>query len=133
MANMVFNANIIPASSDVTLGDSTHIWQMATSPVSNNDIATKNYVDNKLPLVFNNVSVATGLWTDSVAYTGYTKEASITCTGVTSTMIPDVIFNPTDATSGNFAPVCTSGNGTVTIYAKTTPATTITILTIKCE
>ena len=39
----------------------------------------------------------------------------------------------TDATSGNFAPVCETYNGGVYIYAKEKPTTTITIPTIECR
>ena len=48
-------------------------------------------------------------------------------------MLSEVTFAPTEADSGNYAAVCLSGAGTVTIYAKAVPSATITIPTIKSE
>ena len=84
-------------------------------------------------LVFANKTVSTSSWASSAAYTGYPFAASISCSGVTSDYVADVVFSPSDADGGNFAPVAVTGSGTVTIYAVEKPSSTVTIPTIKCE
>lgn len=81
-------------------------------------------------LKFLNTTVPTSAWVDDATYTQYPKKADITCTGVTSDMYGDVIFNVTEAVSGNFAPVAATGNNKVTIWAQDTPTTDIVIPTI---
>ena len=78
-------------------------------------------------LVFTNVSAST--WVSDATYDGYTYKCVLTCEGITADSVVDVIFGFTEATSGNYAPVCTTGANSVTIYSKVD--TTITIPTIK--
>lgn len=82
---------------------------------------------------FTDITVATSAWGTSTLYTGYPYRAAITCTGITDSWMPEVIFNPSEATSGNFAPVATSATDIVYIYAKVKPTTDITIPRIRCE
>ena len=82
------------------------------------------------PLKFTNITVST--WASDTTYNDYSYRASITLTGVTSSMIAEVIFNVTDAESGNYAPVCETFDGGVYIYSKVNSAITIpTILVVK--
>lgn len=84
-------------------------------------------------IVKSNVSVATSAWTSSTAYSDYPYQASITVSGCTSNHVPEVVFRPTDASSGIFAPVCSSTTNAVIIYATEKPSTSITILTVECR
>ena len=79
-----------------------------------------------------NVSVAANAWAlqSSPTYADYPYRAAITVTGVTSSMFPEVIFSPEDATSGNYAPVATSATNTIYIYAKSEGAVAITVPSI---
>ena len=90
-------------------------------------------LDNLKPLRFTNTAVTTGAWSADATYSGYGFRASITLSGCLATMIPEVIFAPTDADSGNFCSVAESYNGGVYIYAKTAPTATVTIPTITLE
>ena len=83
--------------------------------------------------VFQSVTVAASLWVNSSAVSGYGYAAAIPCAGVTADYIPDVAFNVSEATGGNFAPIASAGSGTVTIYAAEKPTGAITIPSIKCE
>ena len=83
-------------------------------------------------LIFSSVAVAASAWASDSTYAAYPYAASIACTGVTASHVPDVSFGVTEATGGNFAPVATSGSGTVTIYAATKPTAAITLPSIKC-
>lgn len=50
MADMTFGVNILPDSSSVTLGDSTHIWNAPTpaSNSNNNQVANTAFVQSVL-------------------------------------------------------------------------------------
>ena len=85
-------------------------------------------------LVFSNIEVAPSDFSQqsTPTYADYPYVATIALTGVLATMFPEVIFSVSQATSGNFAPVAHSGDGTVTIFAKERPASAITIPAILC-
>ena len=82
------------------------------------------------PLKFANITVST--WVSDVTYADYPYKATITLTGVTSSMIAEVIYGLTEAESGNYAPICETFDGGVYIYSKVNSAITIpTILVVK--
>ena len=82
--------------------------------------------------IFSGVSVAASAWVSDSTYAAYPYAASIACTGVTASYVPEVVFGATEAASGNFAPVALSGSGTVKIYAATKPTAAITVQSITC-
>ena len=82
--------------------------------------------------IFSSVSVAASAWASDSTYAAYPYAASIACSGVTASHVPEVVFGATEAASGNFAPVALSGSGTVTIYAATKPTAAITVQSITC-
>ena len=82
--------------------------------------------------IFSGVSVAASAWVSDSTYAAYPYAASIACTGVTASHVPEVVFGATEAASGNFAPVALSGSGTVKIYAATKPTAAITVQSITC-
>ena len=51
---------------------------------------------------------------------------------MTAAHVPEVNYGATEAASGDFAPVATSGSGTVKIYAAVKPTAAITIPSIIC-
>lgn len=83
-------------------------------------------------IVSENISVAASAWTleQTPTYANYPYRASITVSGATSSMFPEVIFSPDDAASGNYAPVASTTTNTVYIYAKAAGAVAITIPSI---
>ena len=84
-------------------------------------------------IVKSNVSVATSAWVSSTTYSDYLYQASITVSDCTSNHVPEVVFSPTDASSGIFAPVCSSTTNAVIIYAAEKPSAAITVLTVECR
>lgn len=78
-------------------------------------------------LMFSNV-VANN-WVADNTYSNYPFKCDIPLAGVTASTVVDVIFNLEDATSGDYAPICATLDGIVTIYGKVSAA--ITIPTIK--
>ena len=83
--------------------------------------------------IFSAVSVAASAWASDGTYAAYPYAASIACSGVTASHVPEVVFGATEAASGNFAPVALSGSGTVKIYAATKPTAAITVQSITCN
>ena len=82
--------------------------------------------------IFSGVSVAASAWVNDSTYAAYPYAASIHCSGVTASHVPEVVFGAAEAASGNFAPVALSGSGTVKIYAATKPTAAITVQSITC-
>lgn len=82
--------------------------------------------------IFSGVSVAASAWANDSTYAAYPFAASIPCSGVTASHVPEVVFGAAEAASGNFAPVALSGSGTVKIYAATKPTAAITVQSITC-
>jgi len=83
------------------------------------------------PLIFTNLTVLSGDWSADATYADYPFKADITCTGVTSSMMGDVVFHPAAVKAFDLAPVATTGTDTVTVYASAAPAASITVLQIK--
>lgn len=77
--------------------------------------------------VLKNTTVNTTAWVASTTFSGFSFQANVSFSGVTNQYVVFVSFSPSDAMSGNYAPVSVSGAGYVTIYAKTKPAATLTI------
>ena len=82
--------------------------------------------------IFSGAPVAASAWVSDSTYAAYPYAASIACSGVTASHVPEVVFGATEAASGNFAPVALSGSGTVKIYAATKPTAAITVQSITC-
>ena len=82
--------------------------------------------------ILSGVSVAASAWVSDSTYAAYPYAASIACSGVTASHVPEVVLGATEAASGNFAPVALSGSGTVKIYATTKPTAAITVQSITC-
>lgn len=57
-------------------------------------------------------------WSDDTTYTSYPKRGDITNAGVLAKDTATVVFEPSLASSGKFAPVCETADGHVYIWAK---------------
>lgn len=77
-----------------------------------------------------NKTIATSAWASDTTYADYPYRASVALPPITAVSFAEIVFSPTDATSGNFAPVCDTYNGGIYIYAKAVPDAVITIPTI---
>ena len=81
-------------------------------------------------IIVQNKSVAANAWVSDNTYEDFPYKANISITGVTSDHTADVCFSKADAIGGNYAPVCQTGSGVVTIYSSV--ASAIIIPTIVC-
>lgn len=78
-----------------------------------------------------NYSIASGSWTyDDSLYEDYQYKARITISDITANDMPIVVFEPNDAVSGNFSPVCYCFAGYAEIWAKSVPNGSITLPTV---
>lgn len=105
------------------------------TPVAGTDYFTdadKEELAGKIQLQFHNIAVPVASWAADSTYAAYPYRASITLSGVTAAMIPEVIFGIADAASGNYAPGAATYGGGVYIYAVSQPEAGITIPTIVC-
>lgn len=83
-------------------------------------------------LQFNNVSVEVADFVADATYDDFSYRAAVSLEGVLETMIPEVIFSLTDATSGLFAPIAETYTGGVYLYASDVPESAITVPVIIC-
>ncbi len=84
----------------------------------------------QIPKIISNTIVSN--WVEDTTYSDFGYKADISITDLYSNDVCEVIFNQTDASSGNYAQVNSSGAGTLTIYSKVNTEITIpTIIIIK--
>ena len=81
----------------------------------------------------NDVSVTPDAFVSDSTYEQYPLRADITDPDIREDMVPNVCFNLDDATSGNYAPVADCAAGTLHIYAKEKPTSTLIIPSIVLE
>ena len=85
---------------------------------------TKYKITQKL--VFTNVTASN--WVADVTYADYGYKCDLTCQGITANSIVEVMFGMTEATSGDYAPVCETSSNTVTLYSKVNTSITIPVI-----
>lgn len=82
-------------------------------------------------LTFTNVVVQASQWATDETYSDFPFRALVGLSSeVTAAMVPEVIFDVADATSGIFAPVAHSTAGGIMLYASEQPSAAVTIPTI---
>ena len=103
----------------------------SANPVTSDGIyrAIRDFSDTT---IYQNTSVPVSLWISSTTYTKYPYSATATVSGITSGMIPTLVFGMDDASSGNYGPVAVTGDSTITIYAIEKPTTDLSIPFIIC-
>lgn len=82
-------------------------------------------------VAWQNMTVAASDWVASTEFADFAYEAKIALSDfVNFSSIPQVVFGLTEATSGNYAPICKAGDKGVYIYSKVNTAITLpTIVT----
>lgn len=93
-----------------------------------------NFIQKDTTLIFNNILVTPSSWVeDETGSDFFPYKSVIYLNGINSKYYCDIVFNIGEAISGNFAPICETGDyGGVTIWAAKKPEREFTILTIKC-
>lgn len=132
--NVFKNGQLIEpgASNDYTISGNNIVF---IEPLTSTDkVAVINGNMNPMQSVgyntFSNKSILATDWVADNTYSGYSYKCDIPCTGVTSTMYAQVTFAPEEAMSGNYANICDTGTGVVTIYSKVAEAITIPMIMV---
>lgn len=83
-------------------------------------------------LRYTNVGVDPSAFMADTTYANYPYRATITLSDVTTNHDPEVVFNPSDASSGKFSPISESFDGGVYVYAVSVPSAAMVIPKILC-
>lgn len=76
------------------------------------------------------VNVTASEWVLEGAFKDFKYRCDIPLEGVTENMVAEVIFAMDESSSGNYAPLCETGNGTLTIWSSTNKAIVIPTIII---
>lgn len=77
---------------------------------------------------FTNVNASN--WVSDSTYASFPYRCNISCSDVTAEDYAEVVFDVTQAISGNYAPVCETGTNIVSIWASTDDTITIPAIII---
>lgn len=106
------------------------IAQAASQTILDNSVTFPKLANDAIKRVVTNKVVAKADFKKNNTYNDYPYRAAIAINGVTTNMIPEIIFDVADAIGGNYSPVAQTYNGGVYIYAKSPPDSNLTIPTI---
>ena len=106
------------------------IAQAASQTILDKSVTFPKLANDAIKRVVTNKVVAKADFKSDNTYTDYPYRAAIAVNGVTTNMIPEIIFDVVDAISGNYSPVAQTYNGGVYIYAASPPDNNLTIPTI---
>lgn len=106
------------------------IAQAASQTILDKSVTFPKLANDAIKRVVTNKVVAKAAFTSNSTYADYPYRAAIAINGVTTDMIPEIIFDVADAISGNYSPVAQTYNGGVYIYAASPPDNNLTIPTI---
>ena len=106
------------------------IAQSASQTILDKSVTFPKLANDAIKRVVTNKVVAKADFKSNNTYTDYPYRAAIAINGVTTDMIPEIIFDVADAISGNYSPVAQTYNGGVYIYAASPPDNNLTIPTI---
>lgn len=93
---------------------------------SHQDISHLATKEESVSLLFTNLSASS--WVSDSTYTDYSYRCDLACAGVTANDYADVAFSVEQVSSGNYAPVCETKEGAVSIWSAVN--TSITVPTI---
>lgn len=113
------------------------VWKIAFLKDNANNVAqwlvvpTEDDLEGKQDknMYFYNVKAEN--WVADTTYQGYTHRCDIPCTGVTGDHHAEVLFAYSDASSGNYAPVCETKNGYVSIWSNKTDTIIVSSIIIQ--
>ncbi len=109
----------------------TAIEQAAGGEIPDGTITHQKLAADAVKLTFTNIAVQASQWAADETYSDFPFRALVGLSSeVTGAMVPEVIFDVADATSGIFAPVAHSTGGGIMLYASEQPSAAVTIPTI---
>lgn len=105
---------------------------VTTSKLANQSVTSGKLASDAVRLLFTNISVLASSFVPDSTYTDYPYRASVALSGVTTAMVPEVVFGLAAMADNSFASVAECYNGGVYIYSANSPENTISIPTIIC-
>lgn len=127
-AASTYLAKTAKAASATSADSATKATQDASGNVITSTYATKAAVSAKQDKVLKFENVAASSWVSDSTYTDFPFRCDMACTGVTADNFAEVVFSLEQATGGNYAPLCATGTGIVSIWSASD--TTITVPTV---
>lgn len=106
--------------------------QLVSGTLVDKSVTFAKLANDAVRLRFQNVVVNTSAWVTDTTYTDYPYRASVSLSGVDSTMFPDVVIDETDKGKYEFASSSDSYNGGIHLYASSIPENAITLRTVVC-
>lgn len=126
---MVYNDSLgIYEDSNVTVNSTYELSKGKVESVLTGDITTHNHDTQYKPLIF--ASVSASAWVADDTYAEYPYRCDLACEGVDASHYSEVTFAMPEALSGNYAPVCRTGDGIVTIYSTLASQITVPVVTV---
>ena len=118
------------AASATTADSATKATQDGSGNVITSTYATKADLSNVAVSApkFQNLSAST--WVADTTYSDFPYKCTLSCNGVTGNDYAEVVFDVEQASSGTYAPVCETGDNTVTIWSSINTAITIPVIII---
>lgn len=102
--------------------------QASMSSLSSTITQLSSAVDGKQDQLLKFTSVVASSWVADATYSNYPYACPLTCSGITADSVVDVVFSMTEATSGDYAPICETLANIVKIYAKVSDTITIPVI-----
>ena len=127
LAGVVTEEKLAPAA---VTGEKLAALAVLATHIAQGAVTAQKLAADAVKLTFSSTSVPAASFVSDSTYADYPYRAAVTLTGVTASMIPEVVFGVSDAMSGNFAPVAEAYDGGIHLYAAAVPDAAITIPTI---
>lgn len=108
------------------------ITQLVSGTLVDKSVTFAKLANDAVRLRFQNVVVNTSAWVADTTYTNYPYRASVSLSGVDSTMFPEVVIDETDKGKYEFASSSDSYDGGIHLYASSIPENAITLRTVVC-
>lgn len=105
-----------------TLNNGNYNWELlgTTTGVNLTGVVKMATYTNVMPI-----------WSSDNTYIDYPYKGVAAIQGVTASMFADVVFSVEQAASGDYAPVCETGDGTITVYSKVNTAILIPLVKVE--
>ena len=127
LAGVVTEEKLAPAA---VTGEKLAALAVLATHIAQGAVTAQKLAADAVKLTFSSTSVPAASFVSDSTYADYPYRAAVTLTGVTASMIPEIVFGVSDAMSGNYAPVAEAYDGGIHLYAAAVPDAAITIPTI---
>ena len=127
LAGVVTEEKLAPAA---VTGEKLAALAVLATHIAQGAVTAQKLAADAVKLTFSSTSVPAASFVSDSTYADFPYRAAVTLTGVSSSMIPEVVFGVSDAMSGNYAPVAEAYDGGIYLYAVAVPDAAITIPTI---